>query len=470
MIKRLFNSSAPVQFLVWMALVYCLLLPFLYLDWGRGIARGVILIILITLILGLKLFYEIKGFKFIARHPNPVKNHKSIIIIFAIVALGMAGQFAWDLRHNRISLDQGPITANAVRLLQMGKNPYDSNHMVDTTAWLRDLPARQAAGYGPDDSITPENYESALQNFTDGHNATLSQHLLPKGLPPMDWVPPWQGKELAGLGYKYGPMILVSSLPAVAIFGVAGITLLNCVAVLASLMVLWRIARHYCDDSRLVTLAILALALDPFVRMNFIQRSATDIYPILFIALAVLAWLQQGRKRVGLFLALALGCKTAPTIVVLPLLLTVGWQGILVFALSTVVIFAPWLWWNGAEFIRNELLWGVLTQADSTAWRFFASPLTGQIITLFLALAMAVIWINFLWIQRDRAKQRLSIIPLIILQSLLLVAGGNMFHNNYVPWFSLWLPILGLVWLSSPKSFLSENPESRPSQAPQSQP
>lgn len=455
--------SQPVLYGLWIGIMFSLILPFLYLDWGHGIARGLFIAALIILILGLKIYYEYRGFNFTTAPATTKRSIKYSVIIFAIASLAMAAQFASDLKKNRISLDQGQITANAVRLLQAGKNPYDSFHMVDTTAWMRDLPARQAAGYGPDDSIKSENYETALQYYTDGNDFTLRNQLLPQGLPTIDWLPPWQGKELAGLGYKYGPLIVGMSYPFVAIFGVAGITLFNCLAVLGLLIVLWRISRHYSSDNLLVTLAMLALVLDPFVRMNFVQRSATDIYPLLFIALAVLAWLQARPKSVGLFLALALGCKTAPTIVILPLLLTCGWQGILVFTATAGVVFIPWLWWNAAEFIRNEFLWGVMAQADSTAWKFFASPIIGQMITVGLALVMAIIWVNFLWIQKDRTRQIMSIIPLIILQSLLLVAGGNMFHNNYVPWFSIWLPILGLVWLSNPNPFQSERIESRPS-------
>ena len=458
------NFSPRIAYGLWLGLIYGLMTSLFFVDWERGIERGIVCLGLLMLILIGKKVYEQNGFRFKnSSRTNTVSSRWSITIILSILTVGMALQFSKDYRNNQISLDQGIITANANRLLLMGINPYDSNHMVDTTAWLRDLPARTALGYGPLESVSVSDFETMLQSYNSGENFDLRNQLLPNGLPKIDWLPPWNGKEIAGLGYKYGPVILVLSLPFVTVFGVAGITLLNSILVLLTVIVILKIARRFCSDGVLISLAVLALALDPFVWFNFIQRSATDIYAIFFIALAVLAWLDGRRLLVGFSLALALGSKTAPTLVVLPLLLTCGWVAMAIFIAALAVLTLPWIVWNGTEFFRNEVLWGILTQPDSTAWKYFVSPTVGQIVTILLAIAMAVLWVNFLWIQKDRARQRVSLIPLLVLQSLLLIAGGNMFHNNYVPWFSLWVPIVGLIWMERDNPFQSETSISKSS-------
>jgi hypothetical protein len=102
------------------------------------------------------------------------------------------------------------------------------------------------------------------------------------------------------------------------------------------------------------------------------------------------------------------------------------------FAAGCAALLLPWLALDPRGFVTNVVLWGVTMAPDTDSWVFGAPQ------NLVLA-ARAVLLLPILLIAWRLARRRAVFLgSAFAALTILVLAGGNAFHNNYVPWFATW--------------------------------
>jgi len=173
--------------------------------------------------------------------------------------------------------------------------------------------------------------------------------------------------------------------------------------------------------------------LDPLIGFYFMFWTATDVWPLLFGFLAVLLAMRRHNAAAGLALALAVASKIMPGALFLLLLpMLRSWRALAAFAVAYAALVLPWLLLDARGFVTNVLLWGATMAPDTDSWVFGARP--GIALA---ARAVLLLPLGFLaWRLIRRREMRVAGAFAAI--NILLLAGGNAFHNNYVPWFATW--------------------------------
>jgi hypothetical protein len=193
--------------------------------------------------------------------------------------------------------------------------------------------------------------------------------------------------------------------------------------------------RRLTPDQAVAGLALLMILCERNVSFNYVNNSATDVWPLLFGAVAVLATLDRRPVLLGLALALALGSKLFPSVLFLPLLMMpFRPKAVVVFALALGGLYLPWIVWDATGFLYNVLLWPLAMGKDTTSWLYHL----GDHATL-AARAALVVMIGWAWWRQLADGDPASLPWTLALVGTATVAAGGVFHNNYVPWFSIWL-------------------------------
>jgi hypothetical protein len=402
---------------------------FLTFDWGHGLIRGAMLGLLLV------------GLSLLLRRPATQRRRFSPgagpgwlrVLTISLIVLNLAISFyaiSRSLRSGEIPLDPGQTTWRAARLLRQGENPYATGALVDFYAFDQRSAARQAAGL---ESAVPLSELAASQRRYD---ATLDPQLKRQLLPADNGggVTAAQRQENSLAGYKYGPVILLLT----ALFVPAGlpaiVMLLNGLACFGLFAILFRLFQESFRSTGLALLGVSALLLDRPLSWNFLNESATDIYALFFCALAVLAFVRARPSATAVCLAAALGCKIFPAVILLPLLLQFrAIRPLLLCAACVAAIYLPWLAWDPVGLIYNAGLWPSLMAEDTTAWLFYVPTAVTTAVRILVFLGIVFLWFRFL----SRRETRLFA-TLALANTILLLAGG-VFHNNYLPWASIWI-------------------------------
>jgi uncharacterized membrane protein len=203
------------------------------------------------------------------------------------------------------------------------------------------------------------------------------------------------------------------------------------VAATAALMVVLALVLAGSLAGEAFLMALAALLLDPQVLRNFLYFTASDVWPLLFGAAAFLAARKRAPVAMGAALALALGSKLVPAVLYLPLLATHrSWRAGATCAAVSALLYVPLAGWDGTGLAHDLLLWPMAMAPDDTSWVADVPPLAADAARL--ALGAAMVWIVLNW-SRGHEARRLAML------ALLAAAAAPQFHNNYVPWFSLWM-------------------------------
>jgi hypothetical protein len=331
-------------------------------------------------------------------------------------------------RTNRIRLDEGRTTWTAARLLWQGENPYAVGALVDDTSYLHRLPLRIAAGIGPE--LPADAVQPALDRYLAALDTPTRLALLPA---PAADAPPAARREVALLGYKYGPVPLLATAALGRLAGPAAVPLTTGICCLGLYAVLALIL--YTAGAGLLGagLGLAALMLDPLLGFYFMFWTATDVWPLLFGFLSVLLAMRGWKAAAGLALALAVSSKIMPAAIFLLLLpMLRSWRALIAFAAGCAVLLLPWLLLDARGFVANVALWGAMMAPDTDSWVFGAPP------GLVLA-ARAVLLVPILVLGWRLARRREVLLGgAFAALNILVLAGGNAFHNNYVPWFATW--------------------------------
>jgi hypothetical protein len=395
-----------------------------FLDWGSGVWRGLILFEMLTgvVLMGSPTRESIVG---------PRLNLLVHVLLAAATAFWLvsaAETIAKTARTGAIPLDQGQTTMRAARLLLRGENPYGFGALVDFQTFYDRLPAREAAGLGP--AVDRNGLRPAL----DAYDVDLAETEKTKLLPPAPSAGP-AALEAHLLGYKYGALFPVVALPFAALRAPAGIMALNAFVTALTLAVLYALMRRRADP-RLARLGLLGLLCDNTILVNYVEHSATDIFALLFCALAVLAF-QRGRENLAATaLAVGFGFKIFPCALLFPLLLKDRrLRPSFVFAGVAAAIYLPFAVSDPWGLLHNVFLWPLHLATDSTSWLYFAAPAVGAVARAAGLAGIVWAWARF-WLGREPSLYRT-----LAEVALLALSTNGASHNNYVPWASIWIVV-----------------------------
>jgi uncharacterized membrane protein len=243
------------------------------------------------------------------------------------------------------------------------------------------------------------------------------------------------------MGLKYGPVLIASYFPFVAVFGERGIYVSHLVIMTALILAVWTWATRRVRLSALhATLPLLFIVVPTVLRYDVLHDSDCDLAPT---ALAVGAWMLLDDKRErtgGAVVALSIAAKMFPGLLVAPMLLGAGRRAWSYFAVTLAIVFGPFAIWDPRGFARNLVVFNLVRETDSTALAHYL-PLgaTSLLFPLF-----AVIWAGLIVWAHHRKWARPASLFCVIGSHLAFFATAKVFHNNYIVWL---LPFLGL-WVA----------------------
>ena len=380
------------------------------------------------------------------------RKHGSWFLFFLVIIVG--ARSVWLVyERGRIRLDQGETSYNAARLLVQGGlsegNPYGRYALVDHTAYWQ-----YRSEYAPNDNSSYDQVTQKLKKYFLDFDPQLYQSLLPSRAaaqnPPSDALSP-AANWVHPLGYKYGPVIIWPHYLTVPLMGRGAVMVLNTLVYLIYLWAMARVIRHFVAHQGLALFVLWLVATEPNTR-GMLGNSATDIYPLAFIALAWWGWLSGRAWLLGGALGLALMSKIVPSALALPLLALphplYNWRKIaaaMVTLIAVVGIFcAPFLWADAQGFVANYLLWPLAMAGDGTGWTQFYGP-TLQITVRVVAMAViALCWLMLYWRQyrhyvlpgRGEAHEAIDFVAVAVycLSLGLVLLSGSVLHSNYFTW------------------------------------
>lgn len=394
---------------------------------GFGIARGVILCGFLAGLLVLR-FVSPPRSSLEAAGSTQLTPFLKVLLVMAVVldlAL-MIVSSARSFESSKIPMDEGQTSWRAARLLWRGENPYGTHALVDFSAFRSRARQRHAAGFHQDATEKGELFTLAL------YDRTLDSRIRENLSPPQASAS--AQREASLYGYKYGPLILIGT-AAISRFGYpAGVLVLNGVVCFVLFAAMWAILRIIAEPQlALAGAAMLALLLDRHITRNYLDRSATDVWALMFGALAVLAFLSRRSLASATAVACAIGCKTLPGLLFFPLLLRFrSVAPLVVFVVVLASIYLPWVIWDPMGILFNGLLWPLYMTADWTSWQFHAPPWA-----VLAARAAALVALSLLWLRYILGMEARLFWTLAVSAALVLLASGFL-RNGYVPWLSLW--------------------------------
>jgi hypothetical protein len=404
------------------------------LDWGYGIWRALLVVCLAAA--AYAVLTRTRG------QPRPAER-PMLLVPTAALALAVnlvAGVQAIrsTLATGEIEMDQGQNSFRAVEYLRKGANPYAQTAMLDPVSWAEALPRWQQQP-GCLVASAPSNLLASFSRYWANVDPKATASVLP-AISAAPECKPLQ-TQASSLGYKYGPLLLAAYLPFVVGFGKSGIFVAHIVFVLLTVALLVWHGRRRGSPLPVVAGAVFLALAPSHLRHNVLESSASDLGPVLAATAAVIA-LMRGRDGWAAFLVgLSVAGKTLPGVLYVPLLLACRPRAWLLFFAPIVATFIPFLVWDSGGFINNIVLFNLGRPTDSTALAHFLPPVGTRMIqaaglaTMVLALLRA----------RKRAWLPQEILAYLWAANAAVLAGGTIFHNNYLLWL---LPLLGLTYLS----------------------
>lgn len=279
--------------------------------------------------------------------------------------------------------------------------------------------------------MSDDALDGSIKEFWSTLDPKLRSQLLPLPAPSAS---PLAVRETSVLGYKYGPVLFLLALPLTKLLGPAAIPLLNLVAFLSWMGVLWALLRSTALPKWTHAIILGSILATFEIPWNFLIMTASDIWPLLFSSVALLAFFRNRPALLGIALGLGLGSKLFPTALFLPLLfLTRPLLSLGCAALVAAGLYVPFFIWDPQAFLLNVVRWPSLMAPDSTGWVFYAPASVVPIVRGVVVLGLAIVS----WRLVTRREEYLF--RALALSSLLIVLGGGSFHNNYVTWFVPWL-------------------------------
>jgi len=365
-----------------------------------------------------------------------------LLAIAALIALGVNARTGIETivhaaKTSEIRLDQGQNTLRAARLLLRGEDPYARGQLLDLEAYITRFSQRAEVGLLP--GAPPPEVRPLAERWWQTLDPGARERLLPEPVPPSAAA----NRERALYGYKYGPILFLVTAPLQALCGPAAVPLLQLILWCAWMALLGLALRAAGVGAGGIALALVAIALEPNVAANALYQSASDVWPLAFMAGAVLAWLRGRPVALGLCAAAAVGCKVLPSALLAPLLFmkapregaAFSWAAPLAALAGVLVLFVPFALWDPLGLWADLVLWPSAMRPDNTHWSFYASETVRAAarVALLTALAAAAVWLL-----RSQPRSAAVCFRWLAAASAAAILAGVAFHNNYAPWFTTW--------------------------------
>jgi hypothetical protein len=405
---------------IWLSLL-------LFFDWGHGMDRALILGGLLLGLIVMRL--RPRPARETARGVSSPLWVRILLVMALTVDIGIVGYTTLlSIKSHRIPLDQGQMTWRAARLLWQGEDPYGTGALVDDYSFMMRLAARRDLGMVP--PLPRVALFAALMRYDETLDPRLRGQILP--VPAKSQLGEAAMREARLTGYKYGPVLIILTAPFVLFRLPAAVVMLNAAACFGLFAVMWQLLRRL--SVAFAGVGMLAVLLDRFIAWNYLENTATDVWALLFCALAVQAYLARRPMATALSLALAVGTKIFPSVILLPLLLDFRpARSIVLFAVLVMAIFVPWLVWDSGGLADNVFLWPTLMLKDTTSWLYYLDPSMVILVRAIALVVVVAVWARWLSGQETRLFWTLAVV-----NTVLLLTGGVL-HNNYVPWASIWV-------------------------------
>ena len=264
--------------------------------------------------------------------------------------------------------------------------------------------------------------------------------------------PEGQGLRYFG-GYKYGPLMTVSYLPAVRAWGAQGLFLMNWLALIATAVAaaFWASA----GAGRLAAAGAAALVLVPrFLDPELFTSGVTDLVPV---ALGMTAFALGARQRdvpAGAMVGLSIATKLMPGVLfAVALLAGAKDRGRMAVAMlvAAIVPHIPFLIDSPRELLSNLVIFNLA--------RPFADPSPLQGVTPGLArsisfgCAILAVVLLPLMVERGRLRDVRLVAATVALGLAIFLFGSKAFNRNYLLWV---LPaaataVATKVWATDPR-------------------
>lgn len=409
-------------FQLWLALLW-------FYYQGFGVARGLILCGLLAGLMALRFGGSSRPAVGLPRSKTLTPVLRTLLV--ATLLLDLAMMFvstSTSVETGKIPMDEGQTSWRAARLLWQGGDPYGPDALVDFGAYRSRVPQRIAAGISSPLTDPALSAELARYDATFDPGTRIRLGIASVGENTAT------AREIRLYGYKYGPVVLLITALIVP-FGIpAAVLLLNGLACFALYGAAWRLLKRIATpELALAGAAMLALLLDRHITRNYIDRSATDVWALLFGALAVLAFTARRPFGCATAIAFAIGCKSMPGLLFAPLLLRFRTPTpALVCAGLTLLLYLPWLVWDARGVVYNVFLWPFFMATDYTSWEYFAPPWATFAARVIIVCAIALLWGRFI------LGRELRLFWTLAVSSTLVLLASGFLRNGYVPWASLW--------------------------------
>jgi hypothetical protein len=403
-------------------------------DWGHGSIRGILL-------LGILAFLIVLRFRW-RPVSAPGEGTRRAVWYALLLAIALTAGFAGKAIYTSAATGKipgdGDTTWRATRLLWQRQNPYGFGVLVDYSGYQHRVEERKREGVAA--TVPEADVESVFERYDRTLDRSIGHSLL-----PVDQSVNPASVEARIMGYKYGPLPVEVTALATPLGQPAIVLLLNVLATTALLAVLYRLMAWQ-GGSTFAQLGLIALLLDQNIRWNFFQNTVIDVWALLFSALAVMFYRTRRNIACGASLGLGFACKALPSLLFAPLLIAGGSVvPVFAFAAAALAAFAPFLVWDARGVVANVFLWPQVMAPDTTTWLFFAPGWVALPTRLAVLTGVAWMWARYLAGYEKRLYWTLAMV------STLVLFAGNVFHNNYVPWASIFV-VLAVVEASSGKA------------------
>jgi hypothetical protein len=276
-------------------------------------------------------------------------------------------------------------------------------------------------------------------------------------------------------GYKYGPLMALSYLPATHVLGERGLYLTNFVFWLGMLALVFRIARAAYPTPAsglralfgfLVTVAIplglipqlsfMSLGtlrhITPPSPLEFVRELTTtcsnDVIPIALLLATIALAASRRSVAAGVLIGLSMAAKQLPAPLIGLLLLRmdgVAWRKLLAAAVvTTTLAYLPFFAWAPREMVANLLLFNFVRPTNSSSIRRYLPE--GFEVLVSLA-QLATVGLCILHFYRKKQRSLGELLPVATVLILSFVTLNKIVHGNYLVWAQ---PFIALTLSGAP--------------------
>jgi hypothetical protein len=413
-------------------LLFFLLNLFKEYDWEMGIGRLFLLLSVVFAAFGLGyLNRRLGAIDVFATRALRIISVVALAAAVVIVCAGACKTVERVVRTNSIELDQGQLNYRAAVWLREGINPYARDNLLDPDIFYRLIPRLSRAN---------DVSEVELREEFEGYWYPMD---LSKKEPLVRYLQSATFEKTAPgvrsfMAYRYGPLMILTYLPFVCLFGKAGIYICHIFLLLCLVLLFPRIVgkKRGSSGGFPYYFALFFFLISPHLSWNIFKLSANDLLAIFYPFLSV--WLMKRGNYIasGLVLGIALGVKLLPAALFVPVLFLAPKRRAVcaAFAAGVLIWNIPPLLTCPKGFICNYYLFNFIRPTDSTSFVHFL-PAAWKAMFKFAIAPLLFLATLYLFLLR----RAISFWGYLIIVLALAFATGPIFHNNYLVWF---VPVL----------------------------